>query len=503
MICVVVGAGIGGLAAAVELAAFGVDVDVVEASSEAGGKAGRSVVAGVAFDTGPSVLTLVDVLDRVFRAAGTSLADEVQLVRASPVFHYRWPDGTLLPVHFDPVETEASVRDVLGPDAAQDFASFLSYAKDIWDAASPAFVMAPAPSLSSLVGFGVMSLASSVSRIDPLRTMGGAIDRRVRSRHLRDLFARYATYNGSDPRSAPATLNCIAHVELGLGCYGVRGGMYELVRALERVAVRLGVRFHYDSPVEAVLVRDRVARGVVVGGREVQAGTVVVNADVRHLVDDLLDRSAPTGLSSRTAPSLSGWTAVVAASADAERVAHTVLFPERYHEEFRDLFDRGVAPGEPTIYLCDQHLAHERGGWPDGRNPLFVMANAPPTTVGPDDDDAHALREVVLGRLRRSGLISAGDEIVWERSPRGLARRFPGTHGALYGLASNSRLAAFRRPPNRISSIGGLYLASGSAHPGGGVPLCAQSGLLAAQAALFDLGICEGGLDNTYSKAIH
>jgi phytoene dehydrogenase-like protein len=157
------------------------------------------------------------------------------------------------------------------------------------------------------------------------------------------------------------------------------------------------------------------------------------------------------------------------------------VFPEDYLQEFADLFDRDAPPADPTVYLCAQEACHGRAGWPD-EEPVFVMANVP---AGHDGDCAE-LREVVRARIARAGLAAAEDALVWERTPAGLAEAFPGSRGSLYGAASNSAFAAFRRPPNRVPGVAGLYLASGSAHPGGGMPLCARSGLAAADAARTD-----------------
>lgn len=497
---VVVGAGMGGLAAATALAAHGLEVDVLEAGEHPGGKMGIVTVDGVEADTGPSVLTLPPVLDRVLRLAGTRLGDEVELRAPEPSFRYLYPDRVALDVFPDLGRTLASVEAALGPAACDELAAFLTYARGIWEAAAPHFVLGPAPTLASLARGGLASLAL-LHRIDPLRTMWGALRARVHSPHLRALLARYATYNGSDVRRAPATLHCIAHVELALGGFGVRGGMHQVARALERAAERTGVRLHLGARVERIRLRHGRVEGVeTADGRGWRAATVVANADAAHLFATLLPpetrpRRMPWG-----EPSMSGWTALLRArrrvGAEA-RVAHTVLFPRRpYLEEFTDIFDRGRPPAEPTVYLCAQEACHDRRGWAR-EEPVFVMANAP---AGPPAADGRGaltpweeLREAVLRRLDEAGLRDPGDELVWERTPAELAARFPGSRGSLYGAASNGPLAAFRRPPNRVTGVRGLYLASGSAHPGGGVPLALLSGLAAARALLEDRGFRPAG----------
>lgn len=477
---VVVGAGIGGLCAAIGLAAAGRRVVVLEALDVPGGKAGAVVLDGVEVDTGPSVLTLPGAFDRALAPAGVRLADLVTLVRPDPAFRYHWPDGVDLDVFVEPERTIDAVRSVLGAGPADELSRFLAHAGRIWAAAGPRFVEGPAPTFASVLD---PRSWADVFAIDPLRTMGGAIDAWVTEPHLRDLLRRYATYNGSDPRVAPGTLNCIAHVELSLGGFGVRGGIRALVSALVGVAERLGVEVRCGAPVRSVRIDGGRARGVVTDDGAVDADQVVVNADVGHLVRDLLAPGAAP-LDVPSPPSTSGWTAILRAPVAAERVAHEVWFPRDYSREFVDLFDRDEPPADPTVYTCAQSRAHLRDGWP-GAEPLFVMANTPAEPATPRQEPAPwaDLEARVLARLGAAGV---SGEVLWRRTPTDLAARFPGTRGALYGAASNGPWSAFKRPPNRVPRVRGLYLASGSAHPGGGLPLCALSGVAAASAALED-----------------
>lgn len=486
---VVVGGGVGGLAAAIVLAARGQRVELLEAADRVGGKMGVASLDGVEWDTGPSVLTLPDTLDAIFRLAGTRLRDELVLRVPKPAFRYLYADGTRLDVFGRPERTLASVRDTLGSDAERELAAFLKYAGRIWEASAPHFVYGPAPTPRTLLRVGWGGLAA-LSRIDPLRTMRSAVHARVRSEPLRMLLLRYATYNGSDPRRAPATLNCIAHVELAGGGWGVEGGMMEIARALRRAAERLGVRIHTGTRAERILASGGRVRGVEAGGRSWPADAVVANADAARVLGHLLSPALRPRSAGGSEPSMSGWTAVLRArrrEAGAPRVAHTVLFPADYEAEFADLFDRDRPPAEPTVYLCAQEAAHGRRGWAE-EEPVFVMANAPaePADAPRSPEVWDALRGAVLRRLDAAGLRDPDDELVWERTPTDLAAAFPGSRGSIYGAASNSAWAAFRRPANRVRGVHGLYLAGGSAHPGGGVPLCVLSGRAAASALLHD-----------------
>jgi 1-hydroxycarotenoid 3,4-desaturase len=254
----------------------------------------------------------------------------------------------------------------------------------------------------------------------------------------------------------------------------------------------VGVDVVTGARVDRVVVKDGVVCGVDVAGAFVAADSVVVNADVGWL-----KQTSPALVpASQSPPSMSGATAIVKArrrragdgSDGLARVAHEVLFSADYESETQTIFAKNAPPPEPTVYLCAQELAHSRVGWA-AHEPVFAMVNVPPIgpgksgaaeNAGAGDDDCLVAG---LARARARGLLANDDEVLWRRGSAGLAQEFPGSDGSLYGASSNDRQAAFRRPAN-ASGVSGLYLASGSAHPGGGVPLCLQSGLLAADALL-------------------
>lgn len=484
---IIVGAGFGGLAAAIELAVAGRDVSVFEAGPGPGGKAAEVLIDGVACDTGPTLLTLPAVADKLFQSAGTSLAEEVTLVQPDPAFRYHYPDRTTIDVHHRLEDTLTSVRLALGESAADQLHTHLGRAKRIWEATSDAFIYGPAPSIGRVLGLGPRAWWS-LSRIDAHRTLWDVICEDVKDERLRWLLARYATYNGSDVRTAPGTLACIAWVELGLGAWGIQGGMHALAKALAKAAAGLGVTFHYGQPIDGIDIQQGRVRGVQAGDANHPCDAVVCNADVAHLVQALLPADFRGAIQSAGAPSsTSGWVGILRAEKQADRVAHEVVFPQNYLEEFADLFDRHRTPIDPAVYACALGRAHGRDTWPD-EEPVFAMLNAPALPATDPADWARRARQ----RLIRAGRLKTTDEVVWERSPAQLAAQFPHTGGAIYGAASSSALSAFRRPANRVAGVDGLFLAGGSAHPGGGVPLCLQSGRQAATELIGTLGLAGG-----------
>lgn len=480
---IIIGAGMGGLSSSIALAGrSGAQITVIEAASGPGGKIGYGEHSGVRFDTGPSILTLPEIPRALFEAQGYDFDKEIKLVESTPNFRYYYPDGTALDIFNTLEETSKNIEKTLGPKAKSEFDAFMTYARRIWTAAAPNFIMGPAPNFGSMVRLGLGAI-KQLRDIDPMRSMAQAIESKISDPYLRSIFLRYATYNGSDPRKAPATLSCISWVELGMGCWGIAGGMRQLAATMERISRDKGTTFRYDSPVRSVTRNQDGTFLVRLDGEDLTANAVIVNADVAHLVKDLLGPDDDSGIKPPEAASMSAWNAVIKARRRpaARRPGHAVVFPDRdYMEEFIDIFDHHRAPLKPTIYLCAQEKAHASEGWAD-HEPLFMMANAPPLR-GPDDEafDWAAYEEAIVTRLRTLDLIDHDDEVIWTRQPSGLASRFPGSRGSLYGAASNSTFDAFRRPANRSAQIPGLYLAGGSAHPGGGVPLCIQSGRQAA-----------------------
>jgi 1-hydroxycarotenoid 3,4-desaturase len=456
---VVVGGGVGGLAGAIACAAAGHRVIVLEAAAEAGGKLGRARVDGVEIDTGPSVLTLPHVFDEVLAMAG---APPLQTERPARWFRYTFPDGAVVEIGNGLAGALDGVRAALGAKAAEQLARYLDRARVAWEIAAPRFVFGDAPGFKALASASPRELAA----IRPFSTLWQTIEEGIDDPRLRAILARFATYAGSDVRRAPAVLSTIAWVELGLGGFGVRGGMYRLAERLVLAARGLGVEFRFGAPVESLLIERGAARGARLrSGETVHGAAVLCNTESSVALGALL----PPGLRREVAGerSWSGRCAVLRVPL-RERAAHEVRFPADYLREMEDL-SAGRSPRDPALYLCAPRVAHSAPGFSDGTEAIFTMTNIP--AGSPDAPWTPA----------------EGERVLWERGPAALARQFPGSEGALYGLASHSWRTAFQRPRNRVAHVRGLYLAGGSAHPGAGLPLAASSGLRAAAALCKDL----------------
>jgi phytoene desaturase len=484
---IVVGGGLGGLAAAIYLAARGRRVLLLEKNERVGGKLNTLVEAGYTFDTGPSLLTMPWVLRALFEAAGARMEDELELVPVEPNCRYHWPDGTRfdasqsLPLLLQAIE-QLDPRDVGG------FLRFMAYAERIYHAVSGPFLLHPFDGLRDLIR---PALLRDSWKIDPLRTVDQAVRSFFHSPYLRQVFNRYATYNGSSPYRAPATFNLIAYIEFAEGGWYVRGGMYTLARALERLARRLGVEIRTCSPAARVLIRAGAARGVALaGGETLDAQAVVVNADPRYAHQELLpDQRRAAARLARLEPSCSGFILLLGVDRIYPGLAHhNIFFSHDYQREFTAIFDKRVPAPDPTVYVCTTSLTDPAHA-PPGHSNLFVLVNAP--ALGPRvswEREAAGYRDTIMRKLARMGLHGLERHITYERiiAPDDLQARYNAPGGAIYGLASHRPWTAFLRPPLRARGLRQLYFVGGGTHPGGGIPLVLLSGQSVAERVLAD-----------------
>ena len=486
---VVVGAGMAGLVSALELARQGLQVTVIEAADAPGGKIRQPLVDGAPIDSGPTVFTMRWVFDEIFAAAGTTVEAELRLSALPILARHFWSDGSSLDLYADPQRSLEAVTQFAGAPEARRFAAFCATAREVYQALEGPYIRAAAPSALGLSGqLGARGLAT-LARIGPMRSLWESLEHYFRDPRLRQLFARYATYCGSSPWQAPATLMLIAQVELD-GVWSVQGGMHALARKLAELAQARGARFCYGTRCEQIEVRDgRVQAVHLADGQRLQADSVVFNGDTAALRAGLLGDGLRAAVPAK-APQRSLSALTWSIHAPTEGLAldrHNVFFQADYASEFRDIFAAARLPSRPTVYVCAQDRGSGQAS-PAGAERLLCLVNAPA-----NGDQAHSSQtEEALEQcqttsfqlMRQCGLkIQAQDRQVLRTTPQDFARLFPATGGALYGQATHGWMSAFARPGAR-SPIAGLYLAGGSVHPGPGVPMAALSGRQAAAALM-------------------
>lgn len=480
---IVIGAGIGGLAAACDLARQGADVLVLERAAGPGGKMRQ--VDGV--DAGPTVFTMRWVFEGIFADAGERLEDALTLKPAEVLARHAWRQGGRLDLFADIARSAEAIGDFAGADAARGYRDFCARAADIHATLRGSFMAAERPSPLALVQRVGWSRLDALWRTRPWQTLWSALGRHFRDPRLRQLFGRYATYTGCSPFLAPATLMLIAHVEQD-GVWLVRGGMIRVAQALRDLAERQGARFRFGAEVAEILTEHGRARGVrLADGERIAARAVVFNGDAAALAHGLLGEAARQAVP-RVPPaarSLSAVTWCVKVPAEGfPLLHHNVFFAEDYADEFDAVFRRRAVTAAPTVYLCaqDRGFAEVAAGVAER---MLLLINAPPDGDRRDfASDVPELARRTLSVLEGCGLrLSLPGGVT---TPTGFATLFPATGGALYGRAGHGAMGSFARPGG-VTRLPGLYGAGGSVHPGPGIPMAALSGRLAAARVLQDL----------------
>ncbi len=440
-------------------------------------------LGGCRFDTGPSLLTMPFVIDELFAEIGKKREDVLTFQPVAPLCRYFFADGSRLDAFSDRGRMDEVLRR-FAPRQIEAFHGFLEYSRRIYDLTADLFIFHPIHEPALLPKRRMLKALFHLPQIDTFRTVHKAVSRYFTDPRLVQLFDRYPTYNGSDPFTAPATLNIIPHVEYTLGGYYVRGGMYRLAEALTAAAEELGVEILTGSPVEKIEHRNGRVVGVRARDTFFESDAVLCCADVVETYNRLIDGDEPYRRRlNRLEPSLSGMVFFWSVAGKHEELAHhNILFSSDYRGEFRRIFDEKQPPDEPTIYLAITSRSDPDHAPPDGEN-WFVLLNMPYLAPGQQwDNTVNLMRAKIFHRFKSLGIpleerIRA--EAVW--TPNDFYSRFGSNRGSIYGISSNDRRMAFLRPPNRSRRLKGLFFAGGSAHPGGGVPLVIQSGRIAAR----------------------
>lgn len=464
----VIGGGVGGLVAAGLLAKRGRPVVLFEQHQQLGGKAGRVERNGLWFDTGPTLLALPHLVQSVFDELSVEMP-KLHRLQTQCVYHFA--SGRELVVHEELGQTLSSAR-AFGSDAEAGLARFYQRAEEIYELAGPPYLDAPFVSVFEFVrrlwrrggAKGVISGAALGTLDDLARDC-------VSSAELQQFIGRFATYVGASPFRASATYAMIAHIERRFGVFHPEGGMGELARRLAEQVRTLGVEVRLG---EAVTHAPAGSGFVVRSSRGEEAfSQLIVNVDPWH--------EAPGPKRASTELSMSGYVLWVEVPHELRLPHHSILFSSDYASEFQQIFS-GVVPSEPTLYLC-----HPAASDPTmavaGRTGVYVMANMP-AWAGASPFPSAALREHILRRIEP--VLGRGLSIVGERTPSDFAA-LGAPHGSLYGAVGHGRLGPFGRPRMR-SLVRGKYFVGGGTHPGGGVPMVAQSGRFAAELLLQDGG---------------
>lgn len=472
---VIIGSGIGGLAAAVRLAVKGYETHIYEKNDVPGGKIGEIKMAGCRFDTGPSLFTLPSLVDELFTLAGEDPRDHFRYVPLASSCRYFFDDGTVLNAWTDRKRFAAEAEETTG-EPAENIIAFLDECAELYDLTAGMFIFSPFYKIDNFRKPESLNVARNFTKLNAFSSMHDVLRRHFTSPRVIQLFDRYATYNGSSPFRAPGTLNMIAHLEHNLGAWFPEKGMRDIVESVAGLAKRSGVIFHEATEVLSVRREGRKITGIETAEGFTGADVVVSDIDVipfyRSLMND--ERSARRQERQERSTSAMIFYWVMNRRFD-ELDVHNIFFSSDYQGEFAAL-SRGMVISDPTVYLFASSRIVPSDA-PADRDNWFVMVNVPPDTGQDWSALAGKVRGDIINKVSRLLDFDISSAILEEKllDPPLIEKLTVSYRGALYGSSSNSRFAAFRRHPNVRKKYGNLWFAGGSVHPGGGIPLCLAS----------------------------
>lgn len=488
----VIGAGIGGMSAAARLAKQGHQVTVFENSDQSGGKCRTEWFGDYAFDTGPSLLTLPAVFRDLFLKTGKRIEHVLDISPVDPAFNYNFADGSKVTFpNLSNPKTYLEIEKSFGISAGQSWRQIIERSEKMWEASRDSFIESELTSIWPLLLR--KNLINQINQISPFTSLRSLSEKLNLDPHLKMIIDRYATYTGSDPRSAPAVLLTIAFVESTFGAWHIKGGIGQLSIALEQRCRDLGVDFQLKSLVTKILVERNKVEGVVLSdGKIIKSDLVVSNSDAEYTFNSLIGTEVSSARSERrklksATKSLAGFSLLLgldnSKSKPVDIEHHNVYFPENYDLEFDQIFTQKVPVTDPTIYLCapkDSSMVKNvnKEAW-------FVLVNAPrhePESGWDWKDGGQEYAQKIISKMDDLGLnVTNRLDFMEYRTPADLENYAMAPGGSIYGTSSNSPVSAFLRARNR-SKVKGLFCVGGSAHPGGGLPLVGISAEIVAKA---------------------
>lgn len=472
----VVGAGLGGLSAALHLAGSGRDVTVLEREDIPGGRAGRLEDSGFVFDTGPTVLTMPELVGDALAAVGESLADWLELLPLDPIYRTYYPDGSRLDVHSDPARMAAEIESVIGPDEAAGYLRYVDFLTDLYRAEYADFIDRNTDRPWDLLTGNLVRLV----RMGGFRRLDAKVRQYLKDpRTIRSLSFQ-AMYAGVSPFKALAIYGVISYMDSVAGVSVPRGGMHEIPVAMAGAAAKHGVSFRYGTNVASIEHDGRRARAVITDdGERIEADVIVVNADLPVAHRDLLGREPWSIRRLDYSPSA----AVLLVGSDRHYPAtahHNIHFGASWRRTFDELIDTKRFMSDPSLMVT--HLNRDDPGLaPAGKHAYYVLFPTPNATAAIDwSTEGSRYRDHMIETLERRGYVGFGDGIEVEHltTPQDWLER-----GMAAGAPFASAHTFWQTGPFRPGNLWGenvVFTGSGT-RPGVGVPMVLVSGRLAAE----------------------
>jgi len=473
---VVIGSGVAGLASAIRLAILGFETTVFERNHYPGGKLSLIEKDGFRFDAGPSLFTQPHNIEQLFTDAGEHINDYFQYESVPISCRYFYDNEKVVNAYSDTQQFEKELQEVMG-EKQGSLTNYLSQSEQLYNTIGTVFLNHSLHKRKTWLQPAIVKALKNLRFPYLFGTLHQHNQKRFSNPQTIQLFNRFATYNGSNPYQTPGMMSLIPHLELNEGTFYPKGGMISITNALYQLALKKGVRFHFNTSVQSIIHHQGKIKGIAANNENHFADVVVSNADIYFTYQQLLKDESKATKVLKQERSCSGVIFYWGMNREFQQLhLHNIFFSGNYKAEFDHIFQLKKLFHDPTVYI-NITSKMETGHAPTGKENWFVLVNAPSHTQQNWEQLKLQLKQNILQKLSKvlGEDIGAAIEVEETLDPISIESKTGSYLGALYGTSSNSRMAAFNRHPNFQSHIKGLYFCGGSVHPGGGIPLCFKS----------------------------
>ncbi len=474
---IVIGAGLGGISAAISLRVNGYKVEIFEKNEKIGGKLNTITKEGYTFDLGPSILTLPQYFRKLFEAGGKNMDDYITIQKVRPHWRNIFEDGTIIDLDPDMGFMQRELAK-LGKKTYKQFRKFLDYSEKQYDILAEGYFE---NGLDNTFDFMKFYNFSSVFKIDFFRTMHRSVAKYIKNPYLVDIMDYFIKYVGSSAYNAPGFMNLMPTIQFRHDLWYVPGGMYNIAIGLDKYMKELGVKVNLNSEVGRILKEKNRVLGVEANGEAHEADFIVSNMEGIPAYKRLLNEDVSfIKKLKRFEPACSGLVIDIGLDTQYPQLRHhNFLFSGNQKEHFNTVFNKKRLPKDPTIYLVDASKSDPSVA-PEGCSGLKVLPHIPyinennPLTR----EDYLEYKERILDKLERMGLKDLREHIVYEHilTPLDIEKMYYSNGGSVYGVVSDLKKNFAFKMPKKSKKYKNLYFTGGSVNPGGGMPMVALCG---------------------------
>ena len=473
----VVGGGLGGLSAAISLAAEGYQVEIYEKNDHLGGKLNQSSKEGFTFDLGPSILTMPHIFSRLFDQHNRDMEDYLEITRLDLEWRNFFADGTVIDLYAE-LDDMLANNEVITEKDITELNNYLDYAGNITATVEEGYFAEGLDTMTDVLKF--YGPIKAMKDLDFFNTMASAVSKRISNSYLQHIYNFFIKYVGSSPYKAPAVLNLLPYIQYKYGLWYVPGGMYNIAKALQKLIAEVGIKVRTNSEVTGMLKKhDKITGIELAEGEEVEGDIIVANMEVIPTYRELLQEKNLGKMEDKFEPACSGYVLHLGVDREYPNLAHhNFFFSEDPQKHFATVFKDYQLPEDPTIYLVATSRTDDRQA-PEGCENIKILPHIPHLGKGGfSRQEYDNLKERVLSKLERMGLTDLRKHIIVEDEwlPEDIAEKYYSNHGAIYGVVSDRKKNHGFKAPKKSTRYDNLYFVGGSVNPGGGMPMVVLSG---------------------------